>query len=128
MLQKHVPTWAIQFSGKAYDKDTLEDIEEDDSDEEDNVSVDENGQELPSEAKEWNSGKVCRDNAQQAHTLIHWKHALNAWVVDALENSGQLRAAKLAARLKLTPKKKRDDANSIVDQWEADGHLKDLYR
>lgn len=67
--RKHIPTWSIQFQGKAYDKVTLEDIDQDSSSDEDSddassassddsdkASVDENGQPLLSEDKTWFSG------------------------------------------------------------------------
>ena len=71
---------------------------------------------------------VCRDNAQQAHALIHWKYALNEWVIDQLENEGYLTPDKLAEREKMKAKKRRDYANELVDGWEATGILKTLYR
>jgi len=125
--RKHHPSFAIQFNGKAYNKESLEELEDNDSDDDD-ASVDENGQDLPPETKEWFSGRTCRDNAQQAHTLIHWKWHLNSWVVDMLDNSGQLKAAKLTAREKMKPKQRRENANNVVDSWEAEGLVKGLYR
>jgi hypothetical protein len=71
---------------------------------------------------------VCRDNAQQAHALIHWKYALNEWVIDQLENEGYLTPDKLAEREKMKAKKRRDHANEVVDGWEATGIIKNLYR
>lgn len=60
--------------------------------------------------------------------LIHWKYALNEWVVDSLENEGQLVPLKLAARDRMKPKHRLRDANNIVDEWEANGQIKTLYR
>ena len=60
--------------------------------------------------------------------LSHWKHALNEWVIATLENDGQLTHQKLAARDKMKPKHRTKDANHIVDTWEANGEIKDLYR
>lgn len=59
--RKHVPTFAIRFQGKAYHKDSLDEVDQESSDsdeaeDEDMRSVDGNGTELPSEDKEWFSG------------------------------------------------------------------------
>lgn len=63
--EKHIPLVAISFNGKAYVKETLEEIdnsddedeEEDDEDDSERVSVDEDGQEIPKESKEWFTGR-----------------------------------------------------------------------
>jgi hypothetical protein len=70
---------------------------------------------------------VCRANAQQAHTLIHWKYALNEWVVDQLETEDYLTPEKLAEREKMKAKQRRDYANNLVDEWERNGVIKSLY-
>lgn len=67
-------------------------------------------------------------NATQAHSLIHWKFALNEWVIGNLEAQGYMTPEKLAEREKLKGKQRRTHANNIVDQWVLDGHIKDLYR
>lgn len=65
--RKHVPTFSLQLKGKAYNKVTLEDIDSDsdedsddedsDSDDSDNASVDEKGQTLLSEDRQWFAGR-----------------------------------------------------------------------
>jgi hypothetical protein len=60
--RKHYPKFAIHFEGKAYHKSSLEEVEqdsedEDDDDDDDTKSVNSKGQSLPSEDKEWFSGK-----------------------------------------------------------------------
>jgi hypothetical protein len=65
--RKHVPSFSLQLKGKAYNKVTLEDIDSDsdeDSDDEDsdssdsdNASIDEKGQTLLSEDKQWFAGR-----------------------------------------------------------------------
>ena len=55
----------ISFSGKAYNKDTLEEVdqgsdsdsEDEDEDEDDTISVNENGAEIPKETTEWFTGR-----------------------------------------------------------------------
>jgi len=130
--RNHHPSFAIQFTGKAYHKATLEEIEsesedEDDDDDSDKASVNSKGQALPPTDKIWMSGSVCKQNAEQAHTLIHWRWHLNDWVVSNLEQQGYLRPSKLAAREKLTTNKRMKLANKVVDDWEADKTIKNLY-
>lgn len=133
--RNHHPSFAIQFTGKAYHKATLEEIDSDDEDEEDDedesdhdkASVNSKGQRLPPMDKIWMSGSVCKQNAEQAHTLIHWRWHLNDWVVGNLEEQGYLRPSKLAAREKLTTNKRMKLANTVVDAWEADKTIKNLY-
>jgi hypothetical protein len=48
--------------------------------------------------------------------------------MDMLESSGQLSPEKLTARERMKPKQRREDANNLVDNWEADGLVKRLYR
>lgn len=61
--RNHHPSFALQFTGKAYHKATLEEISDnDDSDEEgdedsDKESVNSKGQVLPSQDKIWMSGR-----------------------------------------------------------------------
>ncbi|KAH8600368.1 hypothetical protein B0O99DRAFT_610560 [Bisporella sp. PMI_857] len=125
--RKHVPTYAVAFQGKPYDKNTLEELDQD-SDDSSREEVDENSYVLPAETKEWYAGVTCFSNAQHAHTLIHWKYALNDWVVDNLANTGELTPTKLAARDKMNAKKRANYANDLVDQWAVDGVIRDLYR
>ena len=75
-----------------------------------------------------NNIRFCRANAQTAHSLIHWKHALNDWVVDRLKTDGHLAAPKLAEREDWSTNKRNKFAIRIVDEWEAEGEIKALYR
>jgi hypothetical protein len=72
--------------------------------------------------------RFCFDNAQQAHTLIHWKYHLNTWVEGQLETEAYLTPDKLAEREKMKAKQRRNYANNLVDGWENDNVIKDLYR
>jgi hypothetical protein len=72
--------------------------------------------------------RFCRANAQTAHSLIHWKHALNEWVIDRLKTEGLLAAPKLAEREDWSTSKRSKYANRIVDEWEQAGEIKALYR
>lgn len=125
----HPATWKIQFQGQAYSKDTLEEVESDsDSDESDRASVDTQGNELPSTSKEWAVGSTCCSNAETAHKLMHWKHALKEWVEERLETEGHLKPAKLKEREKMKAKKRRKAANEIVDNWRENGTVTGLYQ
>lgn len=80
--RKYVPKYEIQFLGKPYDKNTLDELErESDSEGDDSSSessdrseYDANGQQIPAESKTWLSGQYCKANAEQAHSLLHVSH------------------------------------------------------
>lgn len=66
--RNHKPSYVLRFSGKAYHKATLEEVEEekdsedeeeeeDSEEEEDKASVNSQGQKLPSQERTWCSGK-----------------------------------------------------------------------
>ncbi|KAL3423218.1 hypothetical protein PVAG01_04965 [Phlyctema vagabunda] len=131
----HPPSYVIQLQGKAYSKETLEEIELDsdsedgsDSDSSGKVkSVDSKGNVLPAEDEEFYLGRFCASNARIAHSLIHWKHELNEWVLEHLKQQGFLTPAQLAQRDKMKSKARKKLAYSIVDDWAADGSIKNLY-
>ncbi|KAI1267284.1 hypothetical protein F5Y18DRAFT_379744 [Xylariaceae sp. FL1019] len=132
----HPATWEIEFSGTPYHKDTLQEVESEDDDKSDandgdsdgNASVDTQGMPLPRQGKRWNVGAVCSSNAETAHSLIHWKHALMEWVDQRLEDDGWGGAQKVTEREKMKPKRRRELANSIVDSWSERGVVAALYR
>jgi hypothetical protein len=122
----HPSSFRLKFEGRPYRKDTLEEIETDsetdsDNPSDDHESVDSQDNPLAPASKQWVVGSVCCSNAETAHSLIHWKHALKEWVEDRLKSDGWMKASKLKEREKMKPKKRRNLANKIVDQWkEAD--------
>ncbi|KAI1755534.1 hypothetical protein F4782DRAFT_488877 [Xylaria castorea] len=128
----HPSTYKIIFSGSAYHKDTLADVEsdsdsEDDEDDDDTASVDTRGMPLPPTTKEWSVGSVCCSNAETAHSLLHWKHALKQWVEERLEDEGWMTGQKLSEREKMKAKNRRALANSIVDRWQESRVISALY-
>ncbi|KAI9745156.1 MAG: hypothetical protein M1818_001434 [Claussenomyces sp. TS43310] len=132
---KHPATFIVQFGGSAYDKATLDELdngkdEDDEEDEEDSdvISVNSQDQEIPEASKTWYVGRFCKDNAETAHSLIHWKHALNSWVVDTIKSDGHLEPGKLAQREDWSKKKKNKYAIGIVDGWEAGKQISSLWR
>lgn len=136
--RNHPSTFAVRFEGKAYYKDSLDEVEQDDDDptsssssssESDSqpkqhtrsASLDPNGHALPPESTEWFSGQFCFKKAQTAHMLIHWKHELYLWVLDTLKRDGELKASKVVRRDKMKAKERRDYANAVVDRWALKG-------
>lgn len=71
---------------------------------------------------------VCKENAENAHTLIHLKYALNQWVIGSLESQGHLTIEKLAKRDEMSAKKRQKEVNHIVDKWNEEKEIKELYR
>ncbi|KAI1120399.1 hypothetical protein F5Y10DRAFT_127314 [Nemania abortiva] len=129
----HPSTFKIIFSGSAYHKDTLmevesdSDSEEEEDDDDDTASVDTRGMALPPVTKEWCVGSVCCSNAETAHSLLHWKHALKEWVEERLEDEGWMTGEKLREREKMKAKARRALANSIADNWQEKGVVTALY-
>ncbi|KAK0674271.1 hypothetical protein QBC41DRAFT_297936 [Cercophora samala] len=137
----HPATWTISFSGTPYVKrfgmDFLDPIEPpSDSDSSSEASsqqasqtddVDEDGNTIPPEDKTFYVGVVCNGNAEIAHTLIHWKHALQDWVESQLMAEGYMQPAKLAEREGMKLKKKYKLVDRIVEGWVADGKVRVLF-
>ncbi len=74
--KNHPATFKILFFGQAYNKDSLDDVEQDSSSEsqqesEDEKSVDEDGNTIEPLTREWFVGVVCNANAKTAHDLMH---------------------------------------------------------
>ncbi|KFZ24092.1 hypothetical protein V502_01426 [Pseudogymnoascus sp. VKM F-4520 (FW-2644)] len=128
----HPAKFRIQLLGKPYYQDTLENVEdsddEDDDGDDDAASVNSKGQKVLPADTEFYLGRFCRANAERAHALIHWKHALYEWVVQTLSDQGFLDAEKLAERVKWGQRKLGALANEIVDEWTEKGEIKGLYR
>lgn len=126
--RNHPTKFVVQFGGNAYSKGTLEDVEPD-SDDDNEDDVDEHGNPILPASHIWHVGSFCKRNAEMAHSLIHWKHSLNSWVLDQLEAEGHLKSKKLKERENWTRKKRGDYANKIVDGWSGSGkQIKGLWR
>lgn len=127
----HPSTFKIIFSGSPYYKDTLAEVESDSDSEDDGddgtASVDTRGMPLPPASKEWCVGSVCCSNAETAHRLLHWKHALKEWVEERLEDEGWMTGEKLSERERMKAKSRRALADSIVDDWQKRGIVNSLY-
>ncbi|KAI0406694.1 hypothetical protein F4802DRAFT_91116 [Xylaria palmicola] len=134
----HPSTFKIVFSGAAYHKDTLAEVESDsdpedddedgdDDDDDDAASVDAHGMPLPPAGREWLVGAVCCANAETAHSLLHWRHALKQWVDERLEDEGWMTGAKLRDRERMRAGHRRALANGIVDRWQEGRVVAALY-
>ncbi|KAK7754252.1 hypothetical protein SLS62_003830 [Diatrype stigma] len=130
----HPATFKIIFQGTPYHKDTLQEVDDydggdEDDDDDDSASIDTQGMPLPPASREWHVGAVCCSNAETAHGLIHWKHALMEWVEERLEDEGWLGDAdKARERERMKARQRRDLANRIADAWRDQGVVAALYR
>lgn len=126
----HPATWETSFTGQPYDKDTLEPIdrEDDDAEEDDGAEYDMKGNPLPPETQRYYLGRYCAFNAEMTHKLSHWKWHLNDWLLDFLESQDVLSTDAIIAREKLSQRKREDEANNIVDGMEANGEMDRLWR
>ncbi|EME47514.1 hypothetical protein DOTSEDRAFT_102923, partial [Dothistroma septosporum NZE10] len=140
----HPATWEIQFRGQPYHRNTLEDVANDDDEGEheesgsdsddaennraDRPAWDAQDREIVPETHIFYVGKFCKSNAETAHSLQHWRHALYDWVVTFLTGRGYFHGDRLVEREKWNTKKRRKYANKIVDQMERDGEVKRLWR
>ncbi|KAF2851398.1 hypothetical protein T440DRAFT_467679 [Plenodomus tracheiphilus IPT5] len=145
--KNHPATWEIMLTGQPYDKDTLEPLENDNSSDSDSDSDssslsaspprnannekperDASGEILLPESHRFFLGSTCKANAQVSHTLYHWRYHLYQWVKQYLAQQGHLTAEKLVKRDKSSNRKREKAAIKIVDQMEADGEIKKLWR
>lgn len=145
----HTASFEMHFTGKPYHKETLEplavnasDSESDSNSDSSEISstnseealngekptYDDRGERIPPESKVFSMGSTCNANAQIAHTLLHWKYNLNAWVKAYLERKGHLTDEKLVARDKWSVRKREKLANKIVDQMEQEGEIQKLHK
>ncbi|KAL8770849.1 MAG: hypothetical protein Q9209_003500 [Squamulea sp. 1 TL-2023] len=120
----HPAKHQLIFSGKPYHRETLEDNT---SDEEDTDEPDNESQPLSTNVKSFFLGRTCNANAETAHTLYHWRHQLNFFVLNLLRTEGYFTPEKILERSNWNTKRKERYANAVVDGMEADGQMKDLY-
>ncbi|CAG8950204.1 hypothetical protein HYFRA_00008441 [Hymenoscyphus fraxineus] len=135
----HIPTFRISFVGRPYNRTTLEEVQQrddesqarsnqSDDDESETGTVDALGRHLPSQDREWLVGRFCRNNANKTHLLSHWRYHLYQWVIDNLEAEGELSAQKLVKREKMKPWKRQRYVENVVERWQADDKIKNLFR
>lgn len=136
----HPATFEVQFQGRPYHSDTLEEVagrddttSDDSGDDEDDDGDDQNardadGRAIEAEDKIFYVGKFCMANAETAHALQHWRFHLYEWVVEWLEGAGFNTAEQIVKRDKWSTRKRRKHANKVVDVMEEQGKVKELYR
>lgn len=121
----HPARYQFQFEGCAYNKETLEPIDDSDDekggDNDDTESYDQAGHVLPSHATLFYLGSHCAANAEMGHKLTHWRYHLNSSLLDYLEEQGVLSAESILARERSNKKKREKEAENIVDHMEATG-------
>jgi len=118
------PTTAANRKKKKQEKTQ----EKNDQDPEDNYDVDEDGNPIPPASRKWYIGSVCNANAETAHTLIHWKHALLDWVDSTLARDGYMTPQALKKRADMKPKKRYKQVDKILEKWVSQGVIKNLFR
>jgi len=143
----HVPTWQIQFLGKPYHPETLDEVGRNDDDDDDDAessdessadanednaqdkyTYDHQGRQILPESTLFYVGRFCMSNAETAHNLSHWRYHLNDWVVTWLIAQGYNTSEKIVQRDTWSTKKRRKYANKIVDRMEQEGVVAKLWR
>lgn len=141
----HPATYRIQFQGKPYYRETLEEINtevegedsdsdsdsdsDDQKDDEDNTAAwDSDGREIVPVTHVFFVGKFCMGNAQTAHALQHWRYHLNEWVVNWLSKNGYLTAPEIVKRDGWSEKKRGKAAIKIAKRMEREGVVQKLWR
>ncbi|RAH72821.1 uncharacterized protein BO66DRAFT_22019 [Aspergillus aculeatinus CBS 121060] len=136
----HPASFDIKLYGKAYALDTLEPLEDentdDDDDEEeqsdneqrDSRERDRDGHVLPDENTRFYLGRHCKTKANLAHTLTHWRFRLNEWVTDHLRLKGYLSDARILERSHWSHRKQTKYAIKAVEKMVQEGEVKKLWR
>ncbi|KAK3701201.1 hypothetical protein LTR37_015580 [Vermiconidia calcicola] len=133
----HPCTYQIQFLGKPYQRNTLEEVAGNDDDDDDDSSSEDaadqpawnaQDQQVVPENKIFYVGKFCMSNAQTSHALRHWRYHLNEFVVDWLTRRGYNTTEKIVERDQLSTKKRGRLANKIVDRMEEEKVVKQLWQ
>lgn len=121
----HPAKFQLIFSGKPYNRQSLEEIS-DDEDEED-ATKSQDGR-FGGDEKSFYVGRTCCANAETSHALHHWRYALNQWVLEWLTRRGHTSADKIVERERWSTKKRTQYANDVVDGMEANGEVRVLYK
>ncbi|KAK0928616.1 hypothetical protein LTR29_017311 [Friedmanniomyces endolithicus] len=138
----HPATFQIQFQGKPYHPQTLEEVggrDVDDEDDEDSSSSSEGGDnddqpahdyrgnKVPSASTIYYVGKFCKANAETAHELQHWRYHLNEYAIMWMTAQGYLTPEKIVKRDQLSTKKRQREAIRITDHMERGGEIRKLW-
>ena len=120
----HPAKFQLIFSGKSYNRQSLEDISDDDEEDATEVQDGVSGH----DERTFYVGRTCCANAETAHALHHWRHALNHWVLEWLMRRGHTSAEKTLERERMSTKKRGQYANDVVDGMQASGEMRTLYK
>jgi Domain of unknown function (DUF4211) len=128
-------TYTIQFSGKPYNRMTLDDLESDDDDEsgdQDNSeregTVDTQDNILPAVDRVYHLGRFCYANAETTHSLHHWRHALYQWVLGNLEEEGELSNQRIIQRERWNDAKREKYADKVMEKLIHSRVVESLFR
>lgn len=120
----HPAKFQLIFSGKPYNRQSLEEI----SDDEEEDGTESQGGRFGRDEKSFYVGRTCCANAETSHALHHWRYALNQWVLEWLTRRGHTTAGKIVERERWSTKKRTQYANDVVDGMEASGEVRVLYK
>ncbi len=120
----HPAKFQLIFSGKPYNRQSLEEI----SDDEEEDGTESQGGRFGRDEKSFYVGRTCCANAETSHALHHWRYALNQWVLEWLTRRGHTTAGKIVERERWSTKKRTQYANDVVDGMEANGEVRVLYK
>ncbi|KAL8734617.1 MAG: hypothetical protein Q9181_003133 [Wetmoreana brouardii] len=136
---RHPAKHRLVFSGKPYYRESLEEIstDEDDSGEDQQTAgLQKQFFFLGTWVSLWKYDfgvlerrltllrRVCNANAETAHALQHWRHAINQSVMDLLRAKGHLSPAKIVERENLSVNKRKKYVERIIDEMETDGFMR----
>ncbi|PYI29608.1 hypothetical protein BP00DRAFT_437570 [Aspergillus indologenus CBS 114.80] len=135
----HPASFDIKLYGQAYALDTLEPLEDENSDDDDDEEQSDNepsdsrerdrdGHVLPDENTRFYLGRHCKTKATLAHTLTHWRFRLNEWVTDHLRLKGYLSDARILERSHWSHRKQTKYAIKAVEKMVQEGEVKKLWR
>ncbi|KAJ5351393.1 hypothetical protein N7452_000367 [Penicillium brevicompactum] len=133
----HPASADMRLFGKPYSLQTLEPLNDDDdsdSNDDSNKSTndgndrDRNGHVIPDEHVHFYLGKQCKSRAVLAHTLTHWRHHLNEWVIDHLDRIGLMDDDEVLKRNNLSIKRRTRHANQVLDRMVFTGEVDKLWR
>ena len=121
----HPAKYQLVFSGRAYDRKSLEDVSDDEDEDDGNPDQNETWGYNP---KTFYVGRTCCANAETAHALHHWRYVVNQWVLDWLRRNGYMTSQKIVERERWSTNKRSEYANGIVDNMQSNGEMKTLYK
>jgi hypothetical protein len=126
----HPASLEIQFGGKVYNKESLEDEgdEEEENSDDDSGTVDSNGNYIPPVETVYYLGRFCADKARNVHNLTHWKHALFATVTQDLESKGLFDPKQILKRDPIPIARRTELADNVVTELEEEGQIRNLWQ